>query len=138
VLAVRASVPSLRTIVTMDEAAVPREPVAGLQLLSLAAVSELGHRKIRDGWGVAREFHDRARSVQPGDLATIIYTSGTTGEPKGVMLTHGNIVANLEGALAALDLNDEDVALSFLPLCHAFVMPSSAWSRTCTSARASR
>jgi long-chain acyl-CoA synthetase len=59
--------------------------------------------------------------VAPDDLATLIYTSGTTGDPKGVMLTHANIVSNVHGGLAAFgDIGPADVALSFLPLCHIF------------------
>ncbi len=54
------------------------------------------------------------------DVATIIYTSGTTGASKGVVLTHGNILANCEASQAALDLNDQDVILSFLPIAHSF------------------
>ncbi len=53
-------------------------------------------------------------------LATIIYTSGTTGPSKGVMLTHGNILANCEDALEVLRLNSSDVLLSFLPVAHSF------------------
>jgi long-chain acyl-CoA synthetase len=63
----------------------------------------------------------RAAEVAPENLATLIYTSGTTGDPKGVMLTHDNIVSNVHGALAAFgDFGPRDVALSFLPLCHIF------------------
>ena len=54
------------------------------------------------------------------DVATIIYTSGTTGMPKGVMLTHGNILSNVEGAVAVVPNSDDHVFLSFLPLSHIF------------------
>lgn len=54
------------------------------------------------------------------DICTIIYTSGTTGEPKGVMLTHKNIVSNVMGASEAIPFTKDDVFLSFLPLCHIF------------------
>ncbi|MFI5202182.1 MAG: AMP-dependent synthetase/ligase [Candidatus Kapaibacterium sp.] len=66
-------------------------------------------------------FEEEAKKARPEGTVTIIYTSGTTGNPKGVMLTHRNIMANIEGALAAIPpLTEADIALSFLPLCHAF------------------
>ena len=58
------------------------------------------------------------RSAKPSDLATIIYTSGTTGEPKGVMLTHSNLVSNLIDSSCHLSFGEQDVALSVLPLSH--------------------
>jgi len=63
-------------------------------------------------------FWDRAAGVQPGDLMTIIYTSGTTGEPKGVMLTHENLVTNVLSTAHRIPVTREDLALEFLPLCH--------------------
>jgi len=63
-------------------------------------------------------FWDRADGVQPCDLMTIIYTSGTTGEPKGVMLTHDNLVQNVLNSAHRIPVTREDLALEFLPLCH--------------------
>lgn len=63
-------------------------------------------------------FDEVAHSIQPADLATLIYTSGTTGEPKGVLLTHGNIACNVNYSLAEFGLNATDSCISFLPLSH--------------------
>jgi len=63
-------------------------------------------------------FEERARAVRAEDEASIIYTSGTTGVPKGVILTHGNLVFNVKTAAAALEFNATDTVLSFLPLSH--------------------
>jgi long-chain acyl-CoA synthetase len=58
--------------------------------------------------------------VRADDLAAIVYTSGTTGRPKGVMLTHANVVANVDAAAARIGPRPDDVLLSFLPLSHTF------------------
>jgi long-chain acyl-CoA synthetase len=60
------------------------------------------------------------KNINEDDLCTIIYTSGTTGEPKGVMLTHKNILSNVRAALNSFPIDDKDTFLSFLPLCHIF------------------
>ncbi|MEO7029295.1 MAG: long-chain fatty acid--CoA ligase [Acidobacteriaceae bacterium] len=63
-------------------------------------------------------FDAMVKAVKPGDLATIIYTSGTTGDPKGVMLTHGNLASNLRYSTDGLDVRKGDISISFLPLSH--------------------
>jgi long-chain acyl-CoA synthetase len=68
----------------------------------------------------AAQFEAAARAVRPGDLATFVYTSGTTGQPKGVMLTHDNLVSNIQAGIATLPFEDGYRALSFLPLSHSF------------------
>ena len=59
-------------------------------------------------------------SIRPDDMVTIIYTSGTTGVPKGVMLTHNNIMSNVIGVRDIPPFGPEHRALSFLPICHIY------------------
>ena len=69
-------------------------------------------------WLPAQGSEQPQRDGDPNALATIVYTSGTTGRPKGVMLSHHNILANAHGALTVVAVYQEDVFLSFLPLSH--------------------
>ena len=66
------------------------------------------------------EVEARMQAVQPTDLATLIYTSGTTGRPKGVMLSHDNIVSNVLASKERVPFEYGGSALSFLPVCHIF------------------
>jgi long-chain acyl-CoA synthetase len=68
----------------------------------------------------ASELEERARSVGPDDLLTLVYTSGTTGHPKGVMLTHGNVLSEIQLIGDLLPVTDDDQQLLYLPLAHIF------------------
>jgi len=71
--------------------------------------------------GNQAELDKRKKEVLPSDLATIIYTSGTTGKPKGVMLSHSNIVSNAMDSTPRLPISKgKTKILSFLPICHIF------------------
>ncbi len=100
---------SLERIVMMDSAAAPAGAIPFSEVLAGADALEGERDPI---------FDALVRSTEPKDLATLIYTSGTTGEPKGVMLTHGNIASNQNFAAAEFDFNSTDACISFLPLSH--------------------
>ena len=67
-----------------------------------------------------QEVEDLKNSIKKDDLATIIYTSGTTNRPKGVMLSHWNIISNIINCQDRLPVVPGSTALSFLPVCHVF------------------
>ncbi len=77
-------------------------------------ISELADESLRS------KLEEIKSSVDEFDLATIIYTSGTTGEPKGVMLSHSNIMNDVLSILEVMPHNENDIVLSFLPVCHIF------------------
>jgi long-chain acyl-CoA synthetase len=112
---VRHQLPSLAAIVAFDA-----PETTSASVLRLDEVIARGHARMMGEWGIAREFRDRAREIRPEQLATIIYTSGTTGEPKGVMLSHRNLISNLVAGHSVNPVDHEDVSLSFLPLSHSF------------------
>ncbi|MCC2546145.1 long-chain fatty acid--CoA ligase [Hymenobacter sp. BT175] len=100
-----AELPGVKHIFTFDE-------VAGARHFN--ELLELGKQ------GNPADLEPLKAAVQPDDLLTLIYTSGTTGSPKGVMLTHDNILSNCRNSQPFVPVTKNDMALSFLPLCHIF------------------
>lgn len=93
------------------------EGVTAADGLTLAHLEEKGREAEQNDPGLIDRM---AAETTLDDLATIIYTSGTTGEPKGVMLTHANIVSNLIDSCGHLDIGEQDTVLSVLPLSHVY------------------
>ncbi|HEX8254909.1 MAG TPA: AMP-binding protein, partial [Thermoanaerobaculia bacterium] len=110
-LEIRAHVPCLNTIIVCDP---PTKPAPGV--LTYKDVLARG-RQFEEKNG--RAWFDRSRASRTADdLATLVYTSGTTGNPKGAMLTHGNITSNVMAVRAFVPFRAGDTALSILPLSH--------------------
>ncbi len=104
------SATALEWVVVMDDAAAGEGAIAFSALLEGVPA---GQHSARDAG-----FDAQARSVRASDLASIIYTSGTTGEPKGVMLTHGNLASNVSYSLREFSFSGPQRTVSFLPLSH--------------------
>jgi long-chain acyl-CoA synthetase len=115
VRSVRAELPALRGVVAFDAAAATGDEIPWARFL------QQGRRALgRLGAELAR----REARLGPDDLAALMYTSGTTGTPKGVMLTHHNVVSNSLACLEAQDHRPNDVVLGWLPFTHIY-------ARTC-------
>ena len=105
--AIKANVPTLKEVYTFDE-------IAGAKHWS--ELLTLGQDESNQA-----EVETKKDSIKEDDLATIIYTSGTTGKPKGVMLSHKNIVSNVLDSAPRIPFTaGKSTALSFLPICHIF------------------
>ncbi|MBK5188213.1 MAG: long-chain fatty acid--CoA ligase [Gemmatimonadaceae bacterium] len=109
---VRADLPALQHVIVFDE-----DAATGGEI-SMAALEARGAAAMTPD--AAERFRDAALAIQPHEIATIIYTSGTTGDPKGAMLTHGNIASNVSAVIDLLEMGPTDSSLSFLPLSHIF------------------
>jgi long-chain acyl-CoA synthetase len=115
VRSVRAGLPALRGLVVFDRDAAAEDAVSWDGFL------QHGRRALPP---LATELAAREAALGPDDLATVMYTSGTTGNPKGVMLTHGNLLSNAVSTVAVSDCSPHDVVLSWLPFSHIY-------ARTC-------
>jgi long-chain acyl-CoA synthetase len=105
---------NLKFIIVMNEKDITPKTQG---LYSFKEIQEMGELF---GKNHSRYFKDCIRRVNENDLCTIIYTSGTTGEPKGVMLSHKNILSNVTKTLEIFPIGTDDIFLSFLPMCHIF------------------
>lgn len=104
---IKANVPKLKEVFSFNE-------ITGCK--NWSELLELGKDESNQN-----EVEERKNNVKPLELATIIYTSGTTGKPKGVMLSHNNIVSNVLDSADRIPFNPgESRALSFLPICHIY------------------
>ncbi|KAF5897418.1 long-chain-fatty-acid--CoA ligase 1 isoform X1, partial [Clarias magur] len=107
---------SIRTIVLMedvDSELTSQAEKEGIQIISLRILEALG-----------KANHRRPVPPEPEDLALICFTSGTTGNPKGALLTHGNVISNCAAFIRItqekIKMNRHDIIISFLPLAHTF------------------
>ncbi|PPS06355.1 hypothetical protein GOBAR_AA14298 [Gossypium barbadense] len=101
---------TLNSVVGGKENEVPSlPPSTGLQIVTYAKLLSQGRRNLQP-----------FSPPKPDDVATICYTSGTTGTPKGVVLTHGNLIANAAGCSTGTKFYPSDVYISYLPLAHIY------------------
>jgi long-chain acyl-CoA synthetase len=113
VLDVMDSVPDLKDVITLFHR--DTETKSGKELFSFDSLRQAGAKALADDPSLGKTHQPQA-----DDLVTVVYTSGTTGEPKGTMLSHGNILSNVKAGIERFSINENDTLVSFLPLCHMF------------------
>lgn len=106
--------PALKHVIVMNDVETDDPRIVSLQKL-IEDVESTSDAHTR-----AAQYRNRAMEVSPEDTLTLIYTSGTTGNPKGVVLTHGNLISNVMNSKNVVTLSERDSLLSYLPLCHIF------------------
>jgi len=106
---------SLRQVLVMNENFESKD----VATKSVQAIIESG-REIKPSSERSRIISEKIAKILPDDILTLIYTSGTTGNPKGVMLTHRNIITNIKDSIEIVEFNETDELLSFLPWCHSY------------------
>ncbi|MBI5463815.1 MAG: long-chain fatty acid--CoA ligase [Ignavibacteriales bacterium] len=113
VLKIQSKIKTLKRVILITE----KGAVEDSRVIGFSKVYDLGQEYERQH---PNFFSETMTKPKPEDLLTIIYTSGTTGNPKGVMLTHNNLVTNIIASAQVIPFGPEDTLLSFLPLCHSF------------------
>jgi len=103
---IRSAIPTLEHIFTMED--------------DIAGATHWSEIKKDSETVPVADVQARMDAVKHEDLATIIYTSGTTGNPKGVMLSHKNILSNVEGCIEPIPADQNSKVLTFLPVCHIY------------------
>lgn len=114
---IQSNVSTLRHLIVLDNVDTTSE--TDLSVKTFHEIVQIGKlsrtREQRD-----KIIKEKINKIKPDDILTIIYTSGTTGNPKGVVLTHRNIVSNVLSSAKSIKFGEEDVFLSYLPWCHAY------------------
>ncbi len=106
---IRSHTPHIHNVIVCEAKSVPAN------VLTFQQIVDSGRAKFDE-----KRFEELSKQCRPVDLATLVYTSGTTGNPKGAMLTHGNIASNVDAAQYILPIEPGVVAMSILPLSHIF------------------
>ncbi len=113
ILKIAGETPLLQKIILMNDDGVESDGLVHLfsDILQMGRGADISQQKLLE-----RE----RRRTRPEDMLTVIYTSGTTGNPKGVILTHKNMVSNIQSSALCISITTDDTLLSYLPLCHSF------------------
>lgn len=114
-LSIKESIPTLERVICFDDFS---DEISSESTIQIESIVKEG----RAAFGEKPALYEKLwRAAKPDDLATLIYTSGTTGDPKGVMLTHRNLTANVMNSYRCLKLEGvRDLALTYLPFSHIF------------------
>lgn len=114
---VQNNIPSIRHLIILDNIDISQD--YDLSIKTFNEILEIGEHS-REKHHLGNIIQEKISKIKPEDILTIIYTSGTTGNPKGVVLTHSNIVSNVIASAKSIEISEQDIFLSYLPWCHSY------------------